>query len=173
MPETHIPFPWRFDRDRYSNLYLMRHVSEDQVQNDILHLLHTYQVDACPIDAGGRRQRGRFMGAARDAGVDLGGIQNVKTGRAIPSGFADLEATLAPNGRAVYIEVKAPLWINADEAVVRAAGVASIEQLEFLVSKYERGAFVMVAWSSQDVEKHAGHLLQENRNHLTGKSANA
>jgi|SRR5580704_3490671 hypothetical protein len=173
MDETHIPFPWRFDRDRYSGLYLMRHVTEEQVQSDILHLLHTYQVDAVPIDAGGKRQRGRFMGAARDAGVDLEGIQNTKTGRAIPAGFADLEATLAPDGRAMYIEVKAPLWINADDSVVRAAGVASIEQIEFLCSKFERGALVMVAWSSQDVERHVGELLQENRKALGPKASHA
>jgi hypothetical protein len=173
MDETHIPFPWRFDRDRYSKLYLMRHVTEEQVQSDILQLLHTYQVDAVPIDAGGKRQRGRFMGAARDAGVDLGGIENTKTGRAIPAGFADLEATLAPDGRAMYIEVKAPLWINATEAIVRSAGVASIEQIEFLCSKFERGALVMVAWSSEDVEKHLGDLLQQNRKALGPKVSNA
>jgi hypothetical protein len=163
-----IPFPWRFDADRYTDLYLMRRVSEDQVQDDVLHLLHTYRVDAVPIDAGGRRQRGRIAGAARDAGIDLAGVQNVKVGRAIPAGFADLEGTLAPHGRALYIEVKAPLWMDGNKKIVRAAGVPTAVQLDFLLSKHSRGAFVMVAWSSQDVEDYAGNLLQDNRDHLAG-----
>ena len=107
-----------------------------------------YRVDAVPIDAGGRRQRGRMMGAAKAAGVALGGIQNVKTGRAIPAGFADLEATLAPEGRSLYTEVKAPRWIDSNGGIIRPAGKPSAEQLEFLLSKYVRGAIVMVAWSA-------------------------
>src|SRR6266404_8972799 len=93
------PFPWKFEGYRYGDLYLMQQVTEEQVQKQILELLALYEVDAIPIDAGGRRQRGRMMGAAKAAGIDLAGVQNVKTGRAIPAGFADVEATLAPAGR--------------------------------------------------------------------------
>lgn len=156
------PFPWRFDRSRYSELYLMSQVTEAQVQNAVLQLLHVYRIDAAPIDAGGRRQRGRMMGAARAAGVDLGGVQNVKTGREIPAGFADVEATLAPGGRALYIEVKAPAWIDPSGKIIRAAGSPSPDQLRFLLSKQQRGALVMVAWSAPDVEEQIGYLFDAN-----------
>jgi hypothetical protein len=134
----------------------MQQPTEDQVQRSILDLLAIYKVDAAPIDAGGKRARGRMMGAARDAGVDLAGVENTKTGRAIPAGFADLEATLAPDGRSLYIEVKAPAWLASNGHVARPAGKPSAEQLAFLKSKHDRGAIVLVAWSSLDVENHLG-----------------
>jgi hypothetical protein len=160
------PFPWKFEGYRYSDLYLMRQVTEAQVQSDILALMAAYDVDVVPIDAGGRRQRGRIMAAAKSAGVQLGGIQNVKTGAAIPSGFADLEATLAPAGRSLYIEVKAPAWLNGEKKIMRRAGQPSAEQLEFLVEKHRRGAVVLVAWSSKDVEEYLGTQLDINRRAL-------
>jgi hypothetical protein len=161
------PFPWQFDRALYPDLYLMSRVSEGRVQTDIVDFLQLYKIDAVPIDAGGRRQRGRMMGAARAAGVDLAGVQNVKTGRAIPAGFADIEATLAPTGRALYIEVKAPAWIYpGTKKLLRSAGRPTNDQLEFLLSKYERGALVMVAWSAADVERWFGKYLQRNRSAL-------
>jgi hypothetical protein len=157
-----LPFPWEFNQADYGDLYLMSRVTESQVQADIIQLLQFYKVDGVPIDAGGRRQRGRMIGAARAAGVNLAGVQNVKTGRAIPGGFADLEATLAPEGRALYVEVKAPLWINAAHKVIRAAGKASPDQLAFLLSKHKRGALVMVAWSTQDVVRWYGKFFEQN-----------
>jgi hypothetical protein len=160
------PFPWMFESERYNDLYLMSCVTEAKVQSDILDLFWVYKVDGVPIDAGGRRQRGRMMGAARAAGVNLAGVQNVKTGRAIPRGFADLEATLAPEGRALYIEVKAPRWIDDQKRTIRVAGKASDDQLEFLLSKHERGALVMVAWSAGDVDRWFGKFLRQNQNAL-------
>lgn len=162
MPFTY-PFPWKFDRERYAELYLFSGVTESQVQQSILELLSTYQVDAVPIDAGGRKQRGRFMGAARRAGVDLMGAQNVKTGGAIPAGYSDLEGTLAPNGTGLYIEVKAPAYVGPDNRVIRPAGKPSQEQLDFLLSKHRRGAVCLVAWSAHDVLEALGARLDENR----------
>jgi len=161
------PFPFRFDSARYSDLYLMSQLTEALVQSQILELLRVYRVDAVPIDAGGRRQRGRMMAAAKAAGVSLSGVQSAKTGSAIPSGFSDIEATLAPHGRAVYIEVKAPAWIDSRKRIVREAGKPSAEQLDFLLQKYQRGALVMVAWSSIDVEGFLGGELEVNRSVLT------
>ena len=160
------PFPWKFDVHKYSDLYLMRQVTEAQVQSDIIAFLRAFGVDAVPIDAGGRRQRGRMMGAAKKAGVDLAGVQNVKTGAAIPAGFADLEATLAPSGRSLYIEVKAPAWLDGKRKVIRAAGKPSLEQLDFLLAKHLRGAFVLVAWSSTDVDDYMRLELEMNRRTL-------
>lgn len=144
----------------------MQMLTEGQVQKDIVTLLDSYDVDAVPIDAGGRRQRGRMMGAAKTAGIDLRGIQNVKTGAAIPAGFADIEATLAPDGISLYIEVKAPRWVGADGKVARREGRPSEEQLAFLLAKHMRGAIVLVAWSAQEVQIHLGDRLEQNRRSL-------
>jgi len=153
---TNYPFPWQFDICRYQASYLMQQVSEDQVQRSILDLLAIYKVDAIPIDAGGRRQRGRMMGAAKKAGIDLAAVSNSKTWYSIPSGFSDLEGTLAPDGRSLYIEVKAPAWLSSNGHIARRAGEPSADQLEFLLSKHKRGALVLVAWSSLDVEQYLG-----------------
>ena len=153
-------------RRNYSDLYLMSQVTEARVQADIISLLKNYRIDAVPIDAGGRRARGRMIGAAKNAGINIGHLASVKTGSAIPSGFADIEATLAPSGRALYIECKAPAWISPTLAIVRGAGIPSREQLDFLLEKHRRGAVVLVAWSTRDVENHLGSLLVENRKAL-------
>lgn len=160
------PFPHKFEIHRYADAYLMQQVTEEQVQRSILELLAAYKVDAVAIDAGGRRQRGRMMGAAKKCGVDLAAISNSKTWYSIPAGFADLEGTLAPDGRSLYIEVKAPAWLGSNGRVIRRAGKASPEQLEFLLSKHQRGAVVLVAWSSLDVEQYLGRQIVENRRAL-------
>lgn len=164
--QGHYPFPWKFEGYRYSEVYLMSQVTEATVQADILSLLSLYDVDGIPIDAGGRRQRGRMMGAAKKAGVDLASISTVKTWYSIPAGFSDLEATLAPEGRSLYIEVKAPAWLDATKKIVRRAGQPSQEQLDFLFSKHRRGACVLVAWSSKDVEDYVAAQLHLNRRSL-------
>lgn len=162
-----MSFPCKFVCSRYSEHYLMAQRTEAQVQADVLSVLAMFNVDAVPIDAGGRRQRGRMMGAAKVAGINLAGIQNVKTGAAIPAGFADLEATLAPEGRSLYIEIKAPLWLDGKNNVIRRAGELSAEQLKFLLEKERRGAVVIVAWSPADVTELLGDVLEENRRALT------
>lgn len=153
-------FPWRFERSRYTELYLMSQVTEARVQEDILSLLKAYDVDVVPIDAGGRRIRGRMISAGKIVGVDLS--RGVKSGGEIPAGFADLEATLAPMGRALYIEVKAPMWIDGKKRTIRFEGKASSAQLDFLREKARRGAIVMVAWSAVDVEQYLSGELGVN-----------
>jgi hypothetical protein len=157
------PFPWKFDPSRYSRYYLTKRVTEAEVQNEVLEFLHSFYVDAVAIDAGGRRTRGRMIAAAKASGVALRGVQHTKTGGGIPKGFADVEATLAPRGLALYIEVKAPAWTDDRGRIVRPAGALSAAQVEFLLAKFQRGAFVMVAWSSLDVERFLGPALLENR----------
>lgn len=158
-----LPFPWKFERHRYSELYLLRQITESEVQKNIVQLLTNYSVDVCAIDAGGRKARGRIIGAAKAAGLAIGALANIKTGGAITKGYADLSATLAPSGRSLYIEVKAPEWLSTTGAILRAHGSASAEQLDFLLSKYKRGALVLVAWSPSDVQDSLGELLEENR----------
>jgi hypothetical protein len=163
-----FPFPWKFRAEACTRAYLQSQVTEEQVQRDIIQLLELYEFDVAAIDAGGKRARGRMMGAARAAGVELAGVQNVKTGGAIPPGFADLEATIAPDGQALYIEVKAPAWIDGRGKILRNAGLATPEQLNFLCSKWTRGAIVMVAWSSGEVIDYMGARLGENQRALLG-----
>jgi hypothetical protein len=162
MKAEAYPFPWRFEGYRYPDFYLMSRIEEARVQAEILEMLRAYAVDAIAIDAGGRRIRGRMMAAARSAGIALGGVVHAKTGAAIPAGFADLEATLAPTGRSLYIEVKAPAWIDAGKKVIRRAGQPTPEQIEFLLAKHRRGALCMVAWSATDVEGYLGTFLRGN-----------
>jgi hypothetical protein len=162
------PFPWKFDQDRYGDLYLMQQITEAQVQQEILVLLALYDIDAVAIDAGGRRQRGRMMGAAKRAGIDLGAVSTLRTWYSIPAGFSDLEATLAPEGRSLYIEVKAPAWLDVKKKIIRRAGQPSEDQLTFLSLKHRRGAVVLVAWSSKDVEDYLGPQLHSNRRALRG-----
>ena len=162
MSESY-PFPWKFEGYRYSDFYLMQQFTEARVQNDILQLLSAFDVDAVPIDAGGRRQRGRMMAAAKARGIELGGIANAKTGSAIPAGYADLAATLAPSGRGLYIEVKAPAWIDERKKIIRRAGAPSQDQLDFLSSKHRRGALVLVAWSAHDISVYLDSALELNR----------
>ncbi len=138
----------------------MSQVSEGQVQANVLEFLRTYDVDAVAIDAGGRRARGRMIAAAKAAGVPI--AANIKLGAEIPAGFADLEATLAPSGRSLYIEVKAPMWIDDRRRMIRFEGKASSGQLDFLREKARRGALVMVAWSSVDVEEYLRGELDVN-----------
>lgn len=157
------PFPHEFEISRYPDVYLMQQPTEDQVQRSILELLSVYRIDAIAIDAGGRRQRGRMMGAAKKSGIDLSGISNSKTWYSIPAGFADIAGTLAPDGRSLYIEVKAPAWLGSNGHVIRRAGTPSPEQLAFLKSKHDRGAIVLVAWSPLDVEIHLNSRLEWNR----------
>jgi|HubBroStandDraft_5_1064220.scaffolds.fasta_scaffold117982_2 hypothetical protein len=162
------PFLWKFDRSRYSNDYLVRQVSEDQVQTGIIDHLAFYRVDAVAIDAGMKRARGRMIAAAYTRGVDVREIVKFKNG-GIPAGWSDLTATLAPNGVSLYIEVKAPAWINPENysQIIREAGRPTEDQLDFLDSKQSRGAIVMVAWSVADVLQLIGDRLEKNRSALS------
>ena len=166
LADVVYPFPWRFDPRNYSELYLLSNVTEAQIQADIVKTLKSFRIDAMPIDAGGRRARGALMGAAKTAGLEIGSLASVKTGNAIPGGFADLEATLAPSGRSLYIEVKAPVCLTVNLSILRPAGKPTAEQLAFLLEKHNRGALVLVAWAVTDVVKFLGPRLAENRKAL-------
>jgi hypothetical protein len=170
------PFPHKFDRTRYKPFYLMRHLSEAEVQAEIVSQLRALCVDVIAIDAGGKKTRGLMMARAKQSGqsVDVA-LMSTKTDL---KGFPDLEATLAPNGRALYIEVKAPEWIEpsgdwdyhgTQYRVVRKAHKPTQEQLDFLLWKHKRGALVLVAWSVTDVFAHVGSYVERNSKVLRGK----
>ncbi len=161
-----FPFPWAFVREHYSEHYLASRVPESDVQDAILKLLRTYHVDAIAIDAGGRRERGRLIRRSKAVGFDVSKLIRGGIGSEIPAGHSDLAATLAPEGRSLYIEVKAPAWIAPGGTVLRDAGIPSVEQLDFLLSKQERGAIVLVAYSIDDVANYLGTQLQYNLDSL-------
>jgi hypothetical protein len=161
------PFPWQFDRSLYSDAYLVQRVSEEQVQDAIVVCLEFFDVDVIAIDAGMKRARGRVIAAARTRGIDARELVAFKSG-GLPAGFPDLHATLAPSGVSLYIEVKAPAWIDPDKPsrIISEAGKPTLEQLSFLDSKHSRGAIVMVAWSVDDVTRRLGDLADRNRRAL-------
>jgi hypothetical protein len=164
------PFLHKFDRTNYSMYYLARQLSEAQVQAEIVDQLRALWVDVIAIDAGGKKTRGMMLARAKDSGAAFNpALMSTKTDL---KGFPDLEATLAPEGRALYIEVKAPEWIEPDRTLyrsVRKAHKPTQEQLDFLYAKQQRGALVLVAWSVTDVFDHVGHYINRNSNAMRGK----
>ena len=156
------PFPYEFVRDHYSTLYLMRQITEENVQASILEVLQAFRVDAIAIDAGGKKERANLIRRARARGFELGDLTHGGNGSSIPPGHSDLVATLAPDGIALYIEIKAPAWIDERGKQIRAAGTPTLEQLEFLLAKYRRGAIALVAYSVDDVTNHLRDRLQRN-----------
>lgn len=162
-----FPFPWKFDRSLYSNAYLVQQVSEEQVQEAIVCSLEFFEIDVIAIDAGMRRARGRVIAAARTRGIDARDLVKFQAG-GLPAGHSDLSATLAPAGVGLFIEVKAPAWIDPDKPsrIISEAGKATPEQLAFLDSKHSRGAIVLVAWSVDDVTRRLGDLAEKNRRAL-------
>lgn len=157
------PFPWKFQRDRYTENYLVMQFTEQMVQDAIIVELNTWAIDVIAIDSGMKRARGRILARAKEHGLDARELVKFTAG-GLPAGFPDLHGTLAPNGRSLYIEVKAPAWIDPDDKkkLISEAGKPTIEQLDFLLSKHERGAIALVAWSVADVTRALGKLADEN-----------
>lgn len=164
------PFPWKWDRTRYPDSYLVQRFSEETVQDAIIAELEFWRIDVIAIDAGMKRARGKMAQAAKRNGVDVSKILNFKGG-GLPAGFSDLHGTLAPEGTALYIEVKAPAWIDPDNSsrVICEAGKPTAEQLFFLDSKHSRGAISLVAWSVDDVMRALLGRADRNRAALEGR----
>jgi hypothetical protein len=154
------PFPHEFHAAKYSQHYLLSHVPENAVQRAILELLHRYFVDAIAIDAGLKSARRDLIAKSLLHGLDRrafdGGLGE------IAPGHPDIAATLAPTGRSLYIEVKAPAWTDENGKVLRRAGKPSQEQLDLLLSKFDRGAIVMIAYSVDDVANFIPDQLRMN-----------
>lgn len=162
--EPKFAFAWQFDRSRYPDSYLVQRFNEQQVQDAIIAELKFWKIDVIAIDAGMKRARGRMIQAAKSRGLDVSNIVNFKAG-GLPAGWPDLHATLSPDGVGLYVEVKAPAWIDPDNysRIISEAGKPTEEQLAFLDSKRERGAVVLVAWSVGDVMKVLGDRADKNR----------
>jgi hypothetical protein len=161
-------FRHRFDPHRYSENYLIRQLTEAQVQDAIIAELEFWKVDVIAIDAGMKRARGRILSSAKQLGISAGAAIAKFTAGGLPAGWPDLHATLAPDGVALYVEVKAPAWIDPKtKRIISEAGKPSKEQLFYLDSKHRRGAIVCVAWSVEDVLLVLGDRLENNRASLS------
>lgn len=143
-------------------------MTEAQVQDAIIAELEFWKVDVIAIDAGMKRARGRILSSAKQLGISAGAALARFTAGGLPVGFPDLHGTLAPDGVSLYIEVKAPAWIDpVTKRIISEAGRPSREQLDYLDSKQQRGAIVCVAWSVADVIRILGDRLEENRKAMT------
>jgi hypothetical protein len=146
----------RFDSSRYPRAYLYGRVSEKQVQSDIIQMLALrFRLTAYSIDSGGQGMRGAVYRSIIRSGVSVslaraivGNLDGIPPA---PVGHPDLVTSLAPSGRAIYIEVKRPAGILPDGKIIQQAGSPSPEQLSFLDKKYREGCIVGVAWSANDV----------------------
>lgn len=149
------PFLHRWDRDRYPESYLRRHVPEESVQSAILGLLAARKVFAWPVDSGAKTIRGRAYGALKGGGLPTTSLIG-RTGAA-PKGVCDIIGVQRETGRAVLIEVKRPEWLGRSAKTgkliqFQPPGTPTIEQLEFLQMGFAFGALVGVAWSIEDAD---------------------
>jgi hypothetical protein len=149
------PYLHTFDAARYPRAFLFGQVSEAQVQADILSAASLMGLHLEVVDAGFAAIRGKFYGAMLRAGIKepmarlvLKGLTGIS---AADPGRSDLSGSMAPDGRAVFLEVKAPAWVNPKTGgTVRAAGSPSPEQLAFLDARAREGCIVGVCWSVGD-----------------------
>jgi hypothetical protein len=136
-----VDFIRSFVQSRYSEAYLLMGWSESKVQGEIVRHLKARFNPVRVIDSGAKQLRASSGGFSGGAG-------------AAASGVPDVTAVL-PGGRALWLEIKAPAWIEPGKAKkyrqVRAAGKPSTEQLHFLDAAAAAGAVVGIAWHLNDV----------------------
>lgn len=142
-----------FDRTRYPEDYLRRGLSETNVQILVLARLRQLGCWVHVVDVGADRLRRTAAGALRRAGVRGAAIVG-RTGMA--AGIPDVVG-IAPDGRALFVEVKAPAWVQFSPLTGklrqrRAAGAPSEDQRAFLLEAERRGAVAGVAWAASDVD---------------------
>jgi hypothetical protein len=156
------PFRHEFDRSRYALSWLQLCVPESNVEETILHSLKVRGIQAEKIDAGGRAMRGKLLQVLRRFGIAAPTANKIAAmvfGSA-PTGWLDITGVL-PGGRALFIEVKAPEWLERSEKTgrliqKRKAGTPEPEQLDFMVRMHRQGALVGICWSPDDL----GDLLR-------------
>ena len=154
------PFPCRWVRERYPVDYLLGHVSEHDVQLVTLAKLRAYGIPALAVDAGARTLRGRAIGALKRAGADaqaVAFVNNGSTGAGL-AGLADVVGALPGSGRALFLELKAPEWLDPSNRregqfiVARKPGKPTLEQLGFLNTMHHAGALVGVIWHASELD---------------------
>lgn len=104
------------------------------------------------VDAGAQALRGRAFAALARQGLDARAVLHGQTG-AGSKGLSDVVG-VAPDGRAIFVEVKAPAWYEPGVRQLRlrrCAGQPSEAQLAFLLAVWRSGAVAGVAWSPRDL----------------------
>ncbi len=143
----------QFNPNAYSDNYLLQQVPEEAVQKAALDRLAAERIPALAVDAGANMTRKTIASRLRRQGVNP--AVAFRTVGASFAGLTDIVGTLPWNGRALYVEVKAPAWYRLDRKnhlrVVRDAGEPSLEQLAFMDTMAEAGALVGVVWSPEDM----------------------
>jgi hypothetical protein len=165
------PFRWQWDRKRYPAPWLCTRPTEDAVEQQILALLAAKYVRAWKTDAAAKVLRGRARGALHRAGASREDMKIVFAGQAgaVGTGKSDITGVM-PGGRALFIEVKQPEWLEPNRATGqliqvkgRNAGTPTDDQLKFLMDMHQQGALVTVAWSTEDVEQLIAESLKLQR----------
>ena len=150
------PYQWQWDKTRYQRAFLWGGQSESEVQADSVEALRISKIDVEVVDSGSGRLRIMFMSALKSFGLGQDAIKTIlgRVRNVAPSsdpGRSDLSGCLAPNGRAFYIEMKAPAKLDPVTGnVLRTAGKPTAEQLGFLNRRHVEGAICGVAWSAND-----------------------
>lgn len=160
-PERSYPFPWRFERERYSLQYLLARVAEEDVQGNALVKLEALGIPAVPVDVGAKKLRGRAIAALRRAKASteaMNWVNQGATGAGVIN-FPDLVGCIPGSGRALFIECKAPEWLEPSTArlgnfvVARRAEEPRPGQLAFLETMHQAGAVVGVIWGPRDLDR--------------------
>ena len=146
------PFLSTWSRDRYTPLYLAWGPSEETVQTDIMGALQTLRIRAWVTDAGAKGVRGRLSSLLRSLPVPpkLHALILSAVHAVLPVGHPDI-AGFMPDGRALYLEVKAPEQVDPKTGKsLRPAGKPSAHQLAFLDGADSAGCVVGIVWSNKD-----------------------
>lgn len=149
---------------RYPAAYLLQRITEAQVQAAVLDTLAALKIEAWPSDVGAAKLRGRVRGMLGDlmASKDLEEkIMRGSTG-AGGKGLPDISGYM-PDGRALYVECKAPEWRERVGLVVngemrarstiqkRPAGKLKPEQRAFIERAIAANCCAGVVWQVQDL----------------------
>jgi hypothetical protein len=149
-------FPHEWDQARYSESYLRLGSLHDAVVARCLTWIRVHHHFALEVDVGAKLLRGRAAGALRRAGVAKpSAVLFGRTGAGM-AGLVDLVG-VAENGRAIFVEVKAPAWLVPSKKTgrlvqKRAADVPTTQQMAFLREVHRRGAYAGVAWHERDLD---------------------
>ena len=155
MKKWDRPYLCNWDPSRYRRAYLYGGQLESEVQSDVVDALTISKIDAEVIDAGAKTIRGKISRMCSSLGLPQPTIMrimnSIKSVGAAETGRADLSGCLAPNGRAFFLEIKAPAKLDpVTGKVLRSAGHASDEQIAYLDKKHAEGAIVGIAFGIDD-----------------------
>lgn len=168
---THRPSPWKdepdwgfvahFERSRYTLAYLLAQVPEETVQENAIRKLDALGIPAVPVDVGAKKLRGRALAALRRLRADArttAWVNDGQTGAGVKD-FPDIVGTIPGSGLALYLECKAPEWLEPSAATVgrfivkRRAEEPRPGQLQFLQTMARAGAVVGVIWAPGDLDR--------------------